>query len=111
VHQAYQFSSAARAHFQTEKRCEKAFDIPLLRPTIRCVTHSMCIGCTLYPDQAKFSLFPGDSDSRHLIEYKEDRERLVQRGNDHRQSHRTLVQAVGVSEHDVYLLMAVHFPT
>lgn len=87
-----------------------AFDIPLSRPMIRCILRAIRAGRILHPDQAKFWLFPADSDSGHLIEHKEDRDVLTKWGNDLRQSYRTLAQAAGVSELDIHLLMNHSLP-
>ena len=89
---------------------EKAFDIPLSRPMIRCIIRAIRWGRIMYSEQAKSWLFPADSETGHLVEHKEDRDLLSKWGNDLRQSYRTLAQAAGVSELDVHLLMNHSLP-
>jgi integrase len=89
---------------------EKAFDIPLSRAMIRCVIRAIRLGRILYPEQGKSWLFPGESETGHLVEHKEERDVLSKWGNDLRQSYRTLAQAAGVSELDVHLLMNHSLP-
>ena len=89
---------------------EKAFDIPLSRPMVRCVTRAIRWGRVMYPEQAKSWLFPADSEVGHLVEHKEERDVLSKWGNDLRQSYRTLAQAAGVSELDIHLLMNHSLP-
>ncbi|WP_316174550.1 integrase family protein [Bradyrhizobium sp. SZCCHNRI1073] len=89
---------------------EKAFDIPLSRPMIRCIIRAIRWGRIMYPKQRKFWLFPADSERGHLVEHKEDRNVLSKWGNDLRQSYRTLAQAAGVSELDIHLLMNHSLP-
>ena len=89
---------------------EKAFDIPLSRPMIRCIIRAIRWGRIMYPEQGKSWLFPADSESGHLVEHKEERNVLSKWGNDLRQSYRTLAQAAGVSELDIHLLMNHSLP-
>jgi integrase len=89
---------------------QKAFDIPLSRPMIRCIIRALRWGRIMYSEQAKSWLFPADSELGHLVEHKEDRDLLSKWGNDLRQSYRTLAQAAGVSELDVHLLMNHSLP-
>lgn len=89
---------------------ERAFDIPLSRPMIRCIIRAIRIGRVAYPDQAAFWLFPADSRSGHLVEHKEDRCDLSKWGNELRQTYRTLAQAAGVSQLDIHLLMNHSLP-
>ena len=89
---------------------EKAFDIPLSRPMIRCIIRTIRLGRILYPEQAKSWLFPAESETGHLVEHKEERCVLSKWGNDLRQSYRTLAQAAGVSELDIHLLMNHSLP-
>jgi site-specific recombinase XerD len=89
---------------------EKAFDIPLSRPMIRCIIRAIRWGRIMYPAQAKSWLFPADSEAGHVVEHKEERNVLSKWGNDLRQSYRTLAQAAGVSELDVHLLMNHSLP-
>ena len=89
---------------------EKAFDIPLSRPMIRCIIRAIRWGRIMYSEQAKSWLFPADSEAGHLVEHKEERNVLSKWGNDLRQSYRTLAQAAGVSELDVHLLMNHSLP-
>ena len=89
---------------------EKAFDIPLSRPMIRCIIRAIRWGRIMYPEQGKSWLFPADSEPGHLVEHKEERNVLSKWGNDLRQSYRTLAQAAGVSELDIHLLMNHSLP-
>jgi site-specific recombinase XerD len=89
---------------------DRAFDIPLSRPMIRCVLRTIRLGRIVYPEQAEFWLFPADSETGHLVEHKEERHVLSKWGNDLRQSYRTLAQAAGVSELDIHLLMNHSLP-
>jgi site-specific recombinase XerD len=89
---------------------EKAFDIPLSRPMIRCIVRAIRWGRMMYSEQAKSWLFPADSKLGHLAEHKEERDLLSKWGNDLRQSYRTLAQAAGVSELDIHLLMNHSLP-
>ena len=89
---------------------EKAFDIPLSRPMIRCIIRAIRWGRIMYSEQAKSWLFPASSELGHLVEHKEERDLLSKWGNDLRQSYRTLAQAAGVSELDIHLLMNHSLP-
>jgi site-specific recombinase XerD len=89
---------------------QKAFDIPLSRPMIRCIIRAIRVGRVAYPKQAASWLFPADSRSGHIAEHKEDRGDLSKWGNDLRQTYRTLAQAGGVSQLDVHLLMNHSLP-
>ena len=89
---------------------EKAFDIPLSRPMIRCIIRAIRWGRIMYSEQAKSWLFPAGSEAGNLVEHKEERNVLSKWGNDLRQSYRTLAQAAGVSELDVHLLMNHSLP-
>jgi site-specific recombinase XerD len=89
---------------------KKAFDIPLSRAMIRCIIRALRLGRTFFPEQAEFWLFPGESETGHLVEHKEERDVLSKWGNDLRQSYRTLAQAAGVSELDIHLLMNHSLP-
>jgi len=89
---------------------EKAFDIPLSRPMIRCIIRAIRLGRVMHPEHARSWLFPAESETGHLVEHKEDRDTLSKWGNDLRQSYRTLAQAAGVSELDIHLLMNHSLP-
>src|SRR5262249_40951389 len=89
---------------------EKAFDIPLSRPMIRCVIRAIRWARIMYSEQAESWLFPAESELGHLVEHKEARDVLSKWGNDLRQSYRTLAQAAGVSELDIHLLMNHSLP-
>lgn len=89
---------------------EKAFDIPMSRPMIRCVIRAIRLGRIMYSEQGKTWLFPAESELGHLVEHKEERDVLSKWGNDLRQSYRTLAQAAGVSELDIHLLMNHSLP-
>jgi site-specific recombinase XerD len=89
---------------------EKAFDVPLSRPMIRCIVRTIRLGRIIHPELAKLWLFPADSQTGHLVEHKEERGALSKWGNELRQSYRTLGQAAGVSELDIHLLMNHSLP-
>lgn len=89
---------------------ERAFDIPMSRPMMRCIARTIRIGRILYPEQAEFWLFPADSASGHLVEHKEERDVLSKWGNDLRQSYRTIAQGIGISKLDIHLLMNHSLP-
>jgi integrase len=89
---------------------EKAFDIPLSQPMIRCIIRTIRLARIVHPENAKAWLFPADSETGHLVEHKEERGVLSKWGNDLRQTYRTLAQAAGVSELDVHLLMNHSLP-
>jgi len=89
---------------------ERAFDIPLSRPMIRCLIRVLRSGQSLYPNQATEWIFPADSKSGHLAEHKENRDELSKWGNDLRQTFRTIAQTAGVPELDVHLLMNHSIP-
>jgi site-specific recombinase XerD len=89
---------------------DRAFDIPLSRPMIRCVIRALRFGRVAYPDQADIWLFPADSTSGHLVEHKEDRAYLSKWGNELRQTYRTLAQVACVSQLDIHLLMNHSLP-
>jgi len=84
---------------------EKAFDIPLSRTMIKCLARVMRFGRVLYPFQAREWLFPADSACGHIVEHKEDRDRLAKWGNDLRQTYRTIAQTVGIGDLDIHFLM------
>lgn len=84
---------------------DRAFDIPLSRQMILCLTRAIRFGRFVFPFEANSWLFPSDSESGHLAEQKEDRDVLGKWGNDLRQTFRTLATAAGVSEFDARLLM------
>jgi integrase len=84
---------------------DKAFDIPLSRPMVRCILRAMRLGRTFFPAESAIWLFPADSESGHLEEHKEDRSELSKWGNDLRQTYRNLAQVAGVGESDIHLLM------
>lgn len=64
----------------------------------------------MFPLQSQKWVFPGDSESGHLAETKEDRDTLSKWGNDLRQTFRTVATAAGVSEFDAKLLMNHSIP-
>jgi len=89
---------------------KRAFDIPLSREMIRCLVRAMRASRMLHPENAERWIFAADSDTGHLVEHKEPRERLSKWGNDLRQSYRTLGQAAGLSDVDMHLLMNHRLP-
>lgn len=89
---------------------DRAFDIPLSRPMIRCLVRALRMGRKLYPVQAATWIFPADSTAGHMVEQKESRSRLFKWGNDLRQTYRTLGQAAGLGDIDMHLLMNHSMP-
>ena len=89
---------------------KRAFDIPLSREMILCLIRAIRFGRQMYPLQSRKWIFPGDSESGHLAETKEDRDTLSKWGNDLRQTFRTIATAAGVSEFDAKLLMNHSIP-
>jgi len=108
------------AHFSFARRvlhiprpkggAKRAFDIPLSREMIRCLVRAMRASRMLHPENAEKWIFAAESEEGHLVEHKEDRDRLSKWGNDLRQSYRTLGQAAGLSEVDMHLLMNHRLP-
>lgn len=88
----------------------KAFCIPLSRQMIRCIVRAMRFGRMMHPIEAKTWLFPAESAAGHISEHKEDRAVLAYRGNDLRQSYRTIGQCAGVGDIDMHLLMNHSLP-
>ncbi|MDI1366046.1 MAG: integrase [bacterium] len=89
---------------------DRAFDIPLSRPMIRCLIRAMRASRILFPDQAQEWVFAGDSQDGHMVEHKEARTVLSKWGNDLRQTYRTIGQASGLSDVDMHLLMNHSLP-
>ncbi|WP_195177030.1 integrase [Mesorhizobium sp. INR15] len=89
---------------------DRAFDIPLSRQMILCLVRAIRFARHFYPSEADNWLFTADSDSGHLAEQKENRDVLAKRGNDLRQTFRTLATPAGVSEFDARLLMNHSIP-
>ena len=84
---------------------KRAFDIPLSREMILCLSRALRFGRVIYPAESATWVFPANSALGHLVEQKEGREVLSKWGNDLRQSYRTLATMAGVSEFDARLLM------
>ncbi len=84
---------------------DRAFDIPLSRQMVVCLTRAMRFGRQMHPLEAREWIFPADSTEGHLVEHKEDRAVLSKWGNDLRQTYRTVATLAGVSELDAHLLM------
>ena len=89
---------------------KRAFDIPLSREMILCLVRAIRFGREMYPAQAREWVFPADSESGHIAETKEDRDKLSKWGNDLRQTFRTVATAAGVSDFDAKLLMNHSIP-
>ncbi len=89
---------------------DRAFDIPLSRPMIRCLIRAMRVGRILLPQQAREWIFAGEGRDGHMVEHKEPRHLLAKWGNDLRQTFRTVGQAAGLSEIDMHLLMNHSLP-
>lgn len=88
----------------------RAFDIPLSRPMIRCLIRAIRASRMLFPEQAAEWIFAGDSVDGHMVEHKESRTVLAKWGNDLRQTYRTMGQVAGLSEIDMHLLMNHSLP-
>jgi integrase len=84
---------------------DRAFDIPLSPPMIRCLIRAIRISRTWYPEQAERWVFAAESASGHLEEHQEDRAVLSKWANDLRQTFRTCAQAARVPSLDAKILM------
>ena len=89
---------------------DKAFDIPLSWPMVRCILRAMRIGRIFFPVESKVWLFPACSGTGHIVEHKENRAKLSKWGNDLRQSYRNLAQVAEVGDSDIHLLMNHSLP-
>lgn len=89
---------------------DRAFDIPLSRPMIRCLIRAIRAGRMVYPDNDQAWVFAADSQDGHMVEHKESRQVLFKWGNDLRQTFRTMGQVAGLSEIDMHLLMNHSLP-
>ena len=104
--------SARVLHISAPKGGEaRAFDIPLSRAMLESIFRLIRLGPVIYPEAGRVWLFPSDAPCGHLIEHKEDREKVLSHwGNDLRQTYRTLGQIAQVSDVDMHLLMNHSFP-
>jgi integrase len=82
---------------------EKAYNIPLSRPMIRCLVRAMRASRALHPFHARTWVFAGRAG--HMASQQEDRSDLSKYGNDLRQSFRTLGHEAELSEIDMHVLM------
>ena len=83
----------------------RAFDIPLSKAMLRSLWRARKAGRMLHPIQAEVWVFPASTQSGHISEYKEPRDKLSKWGGDLRQTFRTMGQMVGVDGTDMHLLM------
>lgn len=84
---------------------DRAFDIPLSRAMLRSLWRVRKAGRMLHPDQAAYWIFPDATQSGHISEYKEPRDKLSKWGGDLRQTYRTVGQVIGIDGTDMHLLM------
>lgn len=89
---------------------DRAFDIPLSRPMIRCLVRAIRAGRMMYPEKNQGWLFVAESQDGHMAEHREYRHVLSKWGNDLRQTYRTMGQVAGASEIDMHLLMNHSLP-
>lgn len=89
---------------------DRAFDIPLSRPMIRCLIRAIRASRMLIPDNDGGWVFAAESQDGHMAEHKENRKVLAKWGNDLRQTYRTMGQIAGLSEIDMHLLMNHSLP-
>lgn len=89
---------------------DRAFDIPLSRPMVRCLVRAIRASRILFPEQSKEWVFAAASADGHMAEHKESRRVLSKWGNDLRQTYRTMGQLAGLSEVDMHLLMNHSLP-
>ncbi len=89
---------------------DRAFDIPLSRPMIRCLIRAIRASRMLYPHNHGGWIFAADSADGHMSEHREYRKVLSKWGNDLRQTYRTMGQIAGLSEIDMHLLMNHSIP-
>ena len=81
----------------------RAFKIPLSREMVRCLILARRAGAVLHSGSPW--IFPAQSKSGHIEEWREDRDALSHWGNDLRQSFRTFAAAAGVPKTDSMALM------
>jgi len=89
---------------------DRAFDIPLSRPMIRCLVRAIRASRMLFPNSDVGWVFAAESQDGHMAEHKENRKVLSKWGNDLRQTYRTMGQIAGLSEIDMHLLMNHSLP-
>ncbi|WMS42296.1 integrase arm-type DNA-binding domain-containing protein [Acuticoccus sp. MNP-M23] len=81
----------------------RAFKVPLSREASRCLILARRAGAVLFPGSPW--IFPAQSKSGHIEEWREDRNTLSHWGNDLRQSFRTFAATAGVPKTDSMALM------
>ena len=84
---------------------ERAFDIPLSCHMLRSLWRTRRAGRIMHAVEAQTWIFPAATQSGHISEYRERRDRLPKWGGDLRQTYRTVGQMVGVPSTDMHLLM------
>lgn len=89
---------------------DRAFDIPLSRPMMRCLIRAIRASRMVYPDLSQEWVFVAAGKDGHMVHHKEPRRVLCKWGNDLRQTYRTMGQAAGLSEVDMHLLMNHSLP-
>ena len=83
---------------------ERAFELPLSAPMLKCLERVREAGRTFFPDQAQEWIFP--TSGGRIAEVKEDgRQKLSHTGHALRHSFRTLAAAAGIDRLRVKILM------
>ena len=80
-----------------------AFDLPLSRAMLRCLSRVRREGRALHPAQAAGWIFPGNAKSGHVMEIKSTK--LTHRGHDLRRSYASLATEAGVPEEIISRLL------
>lgn len=84
----------------------RSFDLPLSTAITSSFDRLKEAGEMIHPVQSSQDwMFPAESRTGHLVEYKEDRKRLSKWGGDLRQTWRTLAEVAGIEEVAKNLLM------
>lgn len=84
----------------------RAFDLPLSTAIASSLSRLKVAGEMIHPIQSSLGwMFPSESRTGHLVEYKEDRKRLGKWGGDLRQTWRTIAEVAGIEEVAKNLLM------
>lgn len=84
---------------------EYAYEIPLSRPMLRCLTEARRAGRACHPLEAREWIFPANSRTGHVVAHREERNRLSHWGHDLRRSWATIAQAAGVDDYESRVLM------
>jgi integrase len=84
---------------------DRAFYLPLSRAMLACLARARRAGRLLHERHAETWIFPADTPTGHVSEWKEKERHLSAFGNDLRQTWRSMAQEAGLSVVDAKLLM------